>query len=141
MKTPLHLWIVGVLALLWNAGGAYDYIMTQTNNAEYLAMLTEAQRAFLDGVPFWFEVVWAIGVWFSVAGAVLLLLRSRFAATAFSLSIAGLIGSSAYSFLIAEPSTLDLMSPAQAGFTAAIYIVLILLWIYARAMVRRNVLT
>ncbi|MEL6641622.1 MAG: hypothetical protein AAFP98_09965 [Pseudomonadota bacterium] len=141
MRTPIHLWIVGVMALLWNAGGAYDYIMTQTNNTDYLALLTEAQRAFLAGVPFWFEVAWAIGVWFSVAGAILLLLRSRFAGTAFAISLGGLIGSSAYSFFIAKPSTLDMMTAGQAGFTAMIYIVLILLWVYARAMTRRNVLT
>jgi hypothetical protein len=28
-KTPLHLWIVAVLALLWNAVGAFDYVATQ----------------------------------------------------------------------------------------------------------------
>ena len=28
-KTPVHLWIVGFLAVLWNSGGAYDYVATQ----------------------------------------------------------------------------------------------------------------
>ena len=28
-KAPLHLWIVGVLAVLWNAIGAFDYSATQ----------------------------------------------------------------------------------------------------------------
>lgn len=140
MKTPVHLWIVGVFALVWNAGGAYDYVMTQTQNADYLAMLTEAQQAFLDNGPAWFEAAWATGVWFSLLGAVLLLLRSRFAGGAFAISLIGLIVSSVYSFGIADPGSLDMMTAGQAGFTAAIYIVLILLWVYSRAMTRRGVL-
>ena len=139
MTTPVHLWIVGIFAVIWNAGGAYDYVMTQTENADYLAMLTEAQRAFLDRGPVWFEAAWAVGVWFSVLGALLLLARSRFAGSAFALSLAGLIVSSVYSFAIADRTGLE-MSAGQIGFTAAIYIVLILLWVYARAMTRRGVL-
>ena len=35
-RTPVHLWIVGILSLLWNCFGAYDYLMTRTHNMEYL---------------------------------------------------------------------------------------------------------
>ena len=139
MKTPAHLWIIGLISLFWNAGGAYDYVMTQTQNAAYLDMLSEAQKAFLDAGPVWFEASWAIGVWFSVIGSLLLLVRSRFAGTAFALSFAGLLVSSVYSFGLADRTGMD-MSMAQLGFTVAIFVVLIVLWIYARAMTRRGVL-
>ena len=139
MKTPVHLWIIGVIALIWNAGGAYDYVMTQFQDEAYLAMLTDAQRAFLDTGPIWFEAAWAVGVWFSVLGSVLLLLRSRFADAVFGLSFLGLMLSSVYSFGIADRTGLTL-SPAQMGFTIAIFVVLAVLWIYARAMTRRGVL-
>lgn len=139
MKTPFHVWIVGIIALIWNAGGAYDYVMTQTENEAYLAMLSDAQKAFLDNGPIWFETAWAVGVWFSMLGALLLLLRSRLAGPAFGLSLVGLIVSSVYSFGIADRTGMD-MTPTQLGFTAAIYVVLVLLWVYARAMTRRGVL-
>lgn len=139
MKTPAHLWIIGVISLLWNAGGAYDYVMTQTKNVAYLDMLSDAQMAFLDAGPVWFEAAWAVGVWFSVIGSLLLLLRSRVAGAAFSLSLAGLIASSVYSFGIADRTGLE-MSVAQLGFTVAIFVVLVVLWVYARAMTRRGVL-
>ena len=139
MKTPVHLWIIGVIALIWNAGGAYDYVMTQFQDEAYLAMLTDAQRAFLDTGPIWFEAAWAVGVWFSVLGSVLLLMRSRFAGAVFGLSFLGLVVSSVYSFGIADRTGLTL-SPAQMGFTIAIFVVLAVLWIYARAMTRRGVL-
>ena len=69
MRTPWHVWVIGILALVWNSGGAFDYWMTQTNNENYLSMLTEPQRAMLDARPVWFDVSWAIGVWGSVLGS------------------------------------------------------------------------
>ncbi|MCP4895894.1 MAG: hypothetical protein GY906_02880, partial [bacterium] len=35
--TPIHLWIVGVLALLWNAMGAFDYLATQLKLEFYMS--------------------------------------------------------------------------------------------------------
>ncbi len=140
MKTPIHLWIIGVIALLWNAGGAYDYVMTQFGNEAYLAMLTEPQRAYMDGVPVWFEFFWGIGVWFAVLGSVLLLTRSRLAAPAYGLALIGLIGSSIYSFGVAQPSTIEIMGSFALIFTVVIAVSLVLLWLYARAMARRGVL-
>lgn len=140
MKAPIHLWIVGALSLLWHAGGAFDYVMVQLGNENYMNQLTDAQMAYLAGVPVWFEASWATGVWFSVIGSLLLLFRSRIAGTAFGISLAGLIVSSVYSFGIAEPSTLETTGAFALWFTAAIVVVLIALWVYARAMTRRGVL-
>ena len=35
-RTPAHLWIVGILSLLWNGFGCYDYLMTRMRNTDYL---------------------------------------------------------------------------------------------------------
>ena len=71
VKTPWHLWAVGAVALLWNSYGGYDYVMTQTNNAAYLAHFTAEQRAYFDSFPLWMEAVWAIGVWGGLLGGIL----------------------------------------------------------------------
>jgi len=34
--TPWHLWVIGVVALVWSAMGALDYVMTQTRNEAYM---------------------------------------------------------------------------------------------------------
>ena len=140
MRAPWHLWLIGILALVWNAGGAFDYLMTQTNNDGYLSEMTEAQRAWLDARPVWFDAVWAIGVWFAVAGSLLILLRSRFAAPAFLIALAGLIASSVYSFGIAKPSSLEVNGMFSVWFTLLICASLIGFWAYARAMTVRGVL-
>ena len=47
MKTPWHLWVFGVVSLLWNFGGAYDYVMVRTGNQAYLdQMLSGAAALF-----------------------------------------------------------------------------------------------
>ena len=140
MKTPIHLWIVGILSLLWNAGGAFDYVMSKTKNAGYMSQLSAEQMAFLENLPTWFTASWAIGVWFSIIGSILLLLRSRFAVQAFALSLIGLIISSIYTYGLAEQRTFEAGGMAAVIFSIIIPVVLILLLIYARAMTRKGVL-
>ncbi len=54
--TPLHLWIVGALSLLWNAVGAFDYLMTQTRNQAYMSDFTPEQLEYFYGFPAWVGV-------------------------------------------------------------------------------------
>jgi len=140
MRTPLHLWIVGVLSLLWNVSGAFDFVMVITGNQAYLALMTDAQRAYMAAVPGWFDVAWAIGVWGAVAGSLLLLMRSRFAATAFLASVLGMIAASIYSYGIASPNAIEISGAFSIVFSAAIVVVALVLRAYARLMTRRGVL-
>ncbi len=94
--TPVHLWIVGLLALLWNAFGCYDYLMTETGNAAYLANYAPDQLAYFNSLPGWLVAPWALGVWGGLIGAVLLLMRSRYAVWTFALSLLGCIAVVAY---------------------------------------------
>lgn len=141
MKTPIHLWVVGILSLIWNAGGAIDYVMTRANAAEYMASQPAERLTMLEQAPLWFGATWALGVWFSVIGALLLLARSRFAGAAFALSFIGLAGSSIYTYGIADGGSMVAAAGTTAiMFTIAIPVLLLLQWVYARAMTRRGVL-
>lgn len=90
---PWHLWVVGVIAVLWNAYGGYDYIMSVTQGATYMAAagMTPEQIAYYDAMPAWMMSVWAIGVWGGVAGSILLLLRSKLAFPVFAVSLAAFL--------------------------------------------------
>ena len=118
-----------------------DYVMTRFDAAGYMAAQPPERLAMLQDAPIWFGVTWAVGVWFSVIGSLLLLLRSRFAGPAFALSLVGLIGSSIYTYVIAAGGRMVAAAGAGAiAFTIAIPVILVLLWVYARAMTRRGVL-
>ena len=69
MKTPWHIWVVGLITLMWHAFGAYDYTMSELRDAAYLSMMPEDQRAgmlaYLDNMPSWAVATWALADWFS----------------------------------------------------------------------------
>jgi hypothetical protein len=138
-RRPLHLWIVGVLATLWNTGGAFDYLMTQTRNEAYLANFTDPQRIYFESFPMWMEATWAFGVWGGLAGALLLLARSRHAVTAFAVSLAGLAVSTVYQYVLSTPPE-DMMTGAMIGMNIAIWAAAVGLLVYALRMRGRGVL-
>lgn len=101
-RAPAHLWIVGALALLWNAFGCLDYTMTNLKNPAWLAKMPADQLAYMDTVPKWLIAFWAIGVWGGLAGAILLLMRNRYAVWAFGLSFVGAIIGIGYQLFVAK---------------------------------------
>jgi hypothetical protein len=137
-KTPVHLWTVGILATLWNAFGAFDYLMTQTRNTAYLSHFTDPQRIYFESFPTWMVATWALGVWGGLLGALLLLARSRHAVTAFGVSLAGLAVSTLYQYVLSAPP--PEMTGAMVALNLAIWAVAIGLLVYALRMRRRGVL-
>jgi hypothetical protein len=135
VRTPWHFWLVGGLSLLWNLGGAYDYLMTQTHNDAYLAAFSAEQRAFFDSYPVWMVVAWAFGVWGAVAGSLLLLLRSRYAVTAFAVSLAGLAVSSLWQFALSGANIRTTFGTGPMIMIALIWLIEIALLVYARRQV------
>ena len=137
-KTPVHLWIVGILAVLWNAVGAFDYTATQLQLESYMGQFSQEQLDYFYGFPVWMDAAWAIAVWSSVLGSLCLLLRKSWAVSLFGLSILGLAVSTVYNFGLSNG--LEVMGSGGAAFSAVIWVVAILLYMYAQGMIRRQVL-
>ena len=94
--------------------------------------------AIVDAFPAWAVAAWAIGVWVSVLGAILLLIRSRHAATAFLVSLLGAAVSYAYQATTDLPAT---MGGAMYWIMPAVIVIAIVLqWLYARRMTEAGVL-
>ena len=95
-RTPVHLWIVGIVSLLWNSFGCYDYLMTRTQGAAYIDSMMHTDQgsaimAYINSFPIWVSAAWGLGVWGGLAGSILLLMRSRHAVAAFAVSMIGAI--------------------------------------------------
>ena len=137
-KTPKHLWIVGVLALLWNFMGAFDYLATQLKLESYMSAFTEEQLDYFYGIPAWAVSGWAIAVWIGLAGAVGLLLRRKWSFMAFAISLAGLALSSIYT--LGLTNGLEIMGSTATVMTVIIWVVSIFLVWYSRQQTRAGVL-
>jgi len=137
-RTPVHLWIVGVLALLWSLMGVVDYLATQTQWQPYMAAFTPEQLDYFYGFPVWMVAAWAFAVWCGFAGTLGLLLRRRWAVWMYAVSLAGLAISTVYQYVFTDAASI--LGRVAAIFTVVIWAVAIFLLLYARAMAKRGVL-
>jgi hypothetical protein len=141
VQAPLHLWIVGGLATLWSLVGATDYVMSRMHNVAWMkAMMPEADPgpvyAYIDAMPIWASIGWGLGVWGGLLGALLLLIRSRHAVSAFLASLVGMALSFGDQFFIHRPPP-----PMDDPIMPLVVIVIGLgLFVYARAMKIKGVL-
>ncbi|MDP1914547.1 hypothetical protein [Brevundimonas sp.] len=140
VKTPWHLWVVGLAGLLWNGYGAYGYYMTNTGGDAFMAAagMTEAHIAYVNAMPAWTNAAWAFGVWGGLLGSVLLLLRMKWAFHVYLVSLLGLIGSLIYQYGMSDGAQFGGAS-SMIMYAFILAGCLFLLW-YSRMMAGRGVL-
>ncbi|MDI1326470.1 MAG: hypothetical protein PSV23_06690 [Brevundimonas sp.] len=140
---PWHLWAVGVISLLWNGFGAYDFVMSITQGEAYwrASGMTDAMIAYYNAMPAWMYGPWVVGVWGAVAGSILLLLRNRYAVHLFALSLLGALISLLYGAVIdkAPPPPAEMAIMAWMPYVIAL-IAAFLAW-YAWTMQKKGVLS
>ena len=143
-RTPAHLWIVGILSLLWNCFGAYDYTMTRMRNTDYLSnampgVNPTAALAWIDGMPLYAQAGWALGVWLGLLGSILLLMRSRWAVWSFGISFVGAVLSLGYQIALAPPLE-GASGPMMTVMPYVIILIAAFLFWYAWTMEKKGVL-
>lgn len=141
LRTPWHLWVVGVVSLLWNAFGAWDFINTTTRGETYMREMgfDQAMVDYFTAMPAWMYVPWTLGVWGAVIGSILLLLRNRLAVIAFALSLLGALVSLIYGQAVNPPP----LAPEMAMMKWMPFVILLIavgLFAYAFNMRRKGVL-
>lgn len=139
-KTPWHLWVVGGLSLLWNLFPAVDFTLTNMQNDFWLSQYNDAQRAFFLGTPAWANLCWALGGFGSLAGSLLLLLRSRRALTAFLVSAVGLAGVTFYQLVLNADRLKQLLGDVPLYTSVVVWVVLLALIFYSRRQAAAGVL-
>jgi len=144
-RTPVHLWIVGILSLLWGCFGGYDYTMTRMRNTDYIASSMpgvdpNAALAWIDSMPLYAQIGWGLGVWMGLLAAVLLLLRNRWAVWAYGLSLVGAVLGLGYQIALAPPLP-GADTPMMKAMPYVIILVALGLFLYARAMEKKGVLS
>jgi len=136
-KTPASFWIIAVLSLLWNLFGCYDYLKSELSPASYFASMgmNAQSAAYMARLPAWLIAFWALGVWGSLLGSLLLIARSRQAAGAFALSLLGLaVSQLTQAFWLHPPQA------APLGLTLVIWSAVVFFLVYARSMAAKGVL-
>jgi hypothetical protein len=139
-RTPWHLWLVGVVALLFNAIGVFDFVMSFAQGAAYMASagMSPEQIDHYLGMPVWMKAVWAIGVWGAFLASILLLLRRKLAFPVFVVSLAAFLVSLLYTYVLTDGARI--MGGAMVISSTVITVLLLFFIWYSRTMTKRGVL-
>ena len=140
VKAPWHLWLIGIIAVLFNSIGVFDFVMNIARGASYMesAGMTPAQIVHYQGMPIWMTIVWGIGVWGAFLASILLLLRRKQAFAAFVLSLAAFVINLLYMYVLTDGGTV--MGQQMAITNAVIALLLLFFSWYSHAMAERRVL-
>jgi len=134
-KAPWHLWVVGILSLMWNVGGAWTFIQAQSGAP---MDMDATEIAYFAAQAPWFVALVDVAVVAPLLAAVALLLRSRWAVHLYGLSIAAIVITSVYD--IAQGTALLLNDQGWLILDVVTTSLAIVQLIYAMAMRRRGVL-
>jgi len=135
LKVHWSFWIVGAFALIWNIGGAINYIM-QTN-IEFVATLPDTHKAIIQGRPYWATGGFALAVFGGAIGSLLLLLKKRFAFYIFIASLAGILITMIHTVMVATAVTTFHFSEIFVMIILPIIVGILLVW-YTEIVRRRR---
>jgi len=129
-KVPVWLIVIGVLALLWNLMGVYNFYGEMTISPEKLAEMEPALREWYETNPIWVKIVFGGAVILGVIGSLGLILKKRWSSVALGLSLVCVLVQMAYAFMndgykIAGGNT---MTIAMVILAAAAFLALFSRW-------------
>lgn len=128
-------WFIGVIALLWNVGGAINYLM-QTN-IEFVATLPETHRAIIEGRPSWATGGFAIGVFGGALACLLLLFKKAFSFYLFIASFIGIIVTMIHTIDVASSKIHFSLVEITVMIVLPVIVAAILIW-YAKLAIDKN---
>jgi len=135
-KPPVWFWIVSALALLWNLIGVMNYLGSAFMKEAIKAKMTPEQVTLMESVPAWVTAAFAIAVWFGAAGCVGLLLRKKWAKSAFGMSLIGVLVQTGYGFFMTN--TAEVYGPTQAVIVPLMVIAIAILLLFLARLSERK---
>ena len=136
---PWHLWVIGTIGVLWSAMGVVSFVLTQMNVEAVMSQFPPEQREYFASFPLWADACWAMGVFSSLIGCLLLLLKSRLAFSFLLASAIGALGSSLGGLLLLGGMEV-MRRTGGLGLTLVPIVFGAVLAYYARAMSKKGVL-
>jgi len=125
---------------LWSAIGAMDFVMTQMKHEDYMSAFTPEQLEFFYGIPMWAVTTWGIATWGGVIGSVFLLMRKMLAVWIYFASLLGMLITSFQNYVLSNG--MEIMGDAFGLiFTGVIFVTSLGLYMYARSMGQKGLLS
>lgn len=107
-KPHFSFWFIGVVGLIWNLLGCYNYILQTSPDA--IAQMPEVYQLIIENRPMWATVAFALAVFGGAVGCILLLLRKRMAVPLLWTSLIGIVGTSVFTFIVVGMSPIMVLT-------------------------------
>lgn len=133
-RRPRYFWWLAGAALLWNLAGVAMLLVQVGMDAQGLAALDAGQRRIREATPGWVDAAFAVAVTSGVLGALGLLLRGRWAAPLFGVSLLAMLVQLGGGY--ATTPAWEVYGPAGLAMPAILLVIAVALWGYARRLAR-----
>ena len=136
-KIPSWYWVAAIFFLIWNALGVFSFIGHTFITEEALAALPENERALYGEYPLWTTLVFALAVFGGTLGSIGLLVRKKWAKTAFIVSLTAIVPQMIHNLFFTR--SMEVYGPGQAS-TMPVLVVLFgiyLVW-YSNRLIQRG---
>ena len=129
-------WVVGIIALLWNAMGVNAYIQQAYNTEAHRAQYSAEQLQIMENLPTWYTAFFAIAVFAGAFGCIALLLRKKLANILFKLSLLAVLIQTVYNLFINEGK--EFYGAFEYSMLISIPIVAIFLVMYSKKSIEKG---
>jgi len=102
IKPPTWFWVVGIIALLWNFVGVFNYLHQAYDKVAILEGLDPIQREVVLGTPPWATAAYAIAVFAGTLASIGLLLRKKWSLPIFVISLLALVAQFVHWLFLSE---------------------------------------
>ena len=95
-------WVIGVIALVWNAMGVNAYLQQAYNTDAHRAQYSIEQLEIMNNLPTWYTALFAIAVFSGALGCVFMLLKKRASNLLFKVSLFAVFIQTVYNLFMNE---------------------------------------
>ena len=129
-KPNVLFWIIGIVALLWNAMGVFQYYMTTFHIDELMEGYNEQQLELAKSLPSWYNIVFAVAVIGGFLACIALLMKKKIAVTLFLISMIAVIVQMGYWLFFTNAK--EIMGDNVEFMPITVIVVSILLFAYSK---------
>lgn len=105
-KPTIGFWIIGIIALIWNSLGIHGYLQQAYNTEAFRIQYSAEQLEAIDNLPSWYAAVFAIAVFSSTIGCLLMLGKKKVSNLLFKIGLLAVITQTCYNVFIYEAKEL-----------------------------------
>ncbi len=136
IKPPKSFWIIGVLALLWNLMGLFQFFMTTFMLDSMVEHLPEVQADMYRSIPMWYTVIFAIAVFSGVLGSFTMLLRKKITIALFGISLLAVLVAQGYWILGTD--VMEVMGISSVIMPLIVIVISIFLYFYNKGAAKNG---